>query len=138
MRSIRPISKIAVFGVVVGTTGFAAVAAATGSAAAARGPAPCATVRVVATPELNTQGGSEETIRNQITSCARRTEVVQVKQKLSLPGAFSGSFQLPAGGTVVITQQIPYVCCGTYDATDRVLSAAGRLLHMARASWTFA
>jgi len=138
MRSMRLMSKIAVVGVIVGTTGVAAVTSATGSVAAARAPAPCARVRVVATPELNTQAGSDETIRNQITSCARRTEVVLVRQKLSLPGAFSGSFQLPAGRTVEIIQQIPHVCCGTYDATDRVLSAAGRLLHTARASWTFA
>jgi hypothetical protein len=138
MPSIPLVSKIAIVGVLVATTGFAAVVAASGSVAAPHAPAPCATVKVIATPSLNTQAGSEETIRNQIRSCAHRPEVVQVRQRLSLPGAFSGSFDLPAGETVEIIQHIPYVCCGTYNATDRVLSAAGRLLHTARTSWIFA
>ena len=138
MRSIPLVSKIAIVGVLVATTGFAAVVAASGSAAAPHAPAACATVRVVATPNLNTQAGSKETIRNQIRSCAHRPEVVQIRQRLSLPGAFSGSFELPAGETVEITQHIPYVCCGTYYATDRLFSAAGRLLRTARTSWTFA
>jgi hypothetical protein len=138
MRSIGLISKITIVGVLVATTAFIGVSAVMGSAAPARAAAPCARVRVVAAPQLNTQAGSVETIRNVITSCASRAEVVQLRQKLSLPGAFSGSFQLPVRQSVEITQQIPYVCCGTYFATDRMYSTSGRLLHTARTSWTFA
>jgi hypothetical protein len=138
MRSIGLISKVAIVGALVAGTAFIGVTASMGSSAAARPPAPCARVRVVAAPQLNTQAGSVETIRNVITSCASKSEVVQIKQRLSLPGAFSGSFQLPPRQTVEITQQIPYVCCGTYFATDRMYSTIGRLLHTARTSWIFA
>jgi hypothetical protein len=95
-------------------TRHAGVSAVMGSVAPARTAAPCARIRVVAAPQL------------------------QLRQKLSLRGAFSGTFQLPARQTVGITQQIPYVCCGTYYATDRMYSASGRLLHTARTNWTFA
>ena len=138
MRSIGLMSRIAMAGVFVVIMGFAAVVTAAGSVAAAHGPTVCATVRVVARPNLNTQAGSDETIRNEIRSCAHKPEVVQIKQRLSLSGAFSGNFELSPGGTVEITQHIPYVCCGTYYATDRVFSTTGRLLHTARTSWTFA
>jgi hypothetical protein len=138
MRSIALLIKIAIIGAFVATSVFAGVAASTSSVASAKGPTACARIRVVARPILNTQAGSDETIRNDVTSCAHKPEVVQVRQRLSLPGAFSGNFVLPPGQTVEITQHIPYVCCGTYFATDRVLSATGRLLHRAQASWTFA
>jgi hypothetical protein len=138
MPSMGLISRIAIVGVQVATTAFIGVSAVMGSVAPAPAAAPCATVKVVAAPQLNTQAGSVETIRNVITSCASRSEVVQLRQRLSLPGAFSGTFQLPAKQSVEITQQIPYVCCGTYYVTDRMYSANGRLLHTTRASWTFA
>ena len=138
MPSMGLISKIAIVGALVAATAFIGVSTVMGSVAPARAAAPCAKVQVVAAPQLNTQAGSVETIRNVITSCASRSEVVQLRQRLSLPGAFSGSFQLPAKQSVEITQQIPYVCCGTYYVTDRMYSASGRLLRTIRACWTFA
>jgi hypothetical protein len=139
MRPTGLLGKIMIVGLLVGTTGLAGgvVAAAHVTATAASG---CAKVTVVAKPKLNTQAGSTETIQNQITSCASKTEVVQVKQKLpaQLTGVFNGTFTLAAGQTVDITQHVPYVCCGTYHATDQVFSASGQLLATARGSWTFA
>ena len=137
MRPTGLIGKIIIVGLLVASAGLAGgvVAAAHVTATA---PAGCAKVTVVAKPKLNTQAGSTETIRNQITSCAAKAEVVRVKQKLTLPGAFSGTFTLSAGQTVEVTQHIKYVCCGTYHATDQVFSTSGQLLAMARASWTFA
>lgn len=137
MRPTGLIGKIMVVGLLVASTGLAGgvVAAAHVTATA---PAGCAKAIVVAKPKLNTQAGSTETIQNQITSCAAKAEVVRVKQKLGLPGAFNGTFTLPAGQSVAITQHIPYRCCGTFPVTDQVLSTSGRLLATARASWTFA
>ncbi len=137
MRPTGPMSKIVIAGLVAGSTGLAGAVAASAHVTAAA-PAACAKAAVVAKPKLNTQAGSTETIRDQITSCAAKTEVVQVRQKLTLAGAFSGTFTLSAGQTVEITQHIPYRCCGTFHATDRVYSASGQLLATARGSWTFA
>jgi len=137
MRPTGLIGKIMIVGLLAGSTGLAGgvVAAAHVIATA---PAGCAKATVVAKPKLNTQAGSTETIQNQITSCATKTEVVQVKQKLTITGAFSGTFTLSAGQTVEITQHIPYRCCGTFNATDRVYTTSGQLLATARGSWTFA
>lgn len=138
MRMPGPLVKIMVVGLLVGATGLAGGVVAAAHVSAAPHSAACAKAMVVAKPKLNTQAGSTETIRNQITSCASKPEVVRVKQKLTITGAFSGSFTLPAGQTVEITQHIPYRCCGTFSATDRVSSTSGKLLGTARASWTFA
>jgi hypothetical protein len=139
MRPTGFIGKIMIVGLLVASTGLAGgvVAAAHVSATA---PSGCAKATVVAKPKLNTQAGSTETIKNQITNCTDKTEVVQVKQKLSptLTGGFSGTFTLPAKQTLEVTQPIPYVCCGTYHATDQVFSTSGQLLATARGSWTFA
>ena len=137
MRPTGLIGKIMIVGLLVASAGLAggvvAAAHVTGTA-----PAGCATATVIAKPKLNTQAGSTEAIQNQIASCATRTEVVQVKQKLTITGAFSGTFTLSAGQTVEITQHIPYRCCGTFHATDRVYTTSGQLLATARGSWTFA
>lgn len=130
--------KIMVVGLLIGSTALAGGVAAAAHVAAAAQPAACAKATVVAKPKLNTQAGSNETIRNQITSCASKAEAVQVKQKLTVTGAFSGTFTVSVGETVEITQHIPYRCCGTYYVTDRVYSTSGTLLATARASWTFA
>ena len=137
MRPIGPMSKIIIAGLVAGSTGLAGAVAASAHVTAAA-PAACVKASVVAKPKLNTQAGSDETIQNQITSCAAKAEVVQVRQKLTIAGAFSGTFTLFPGQTVEITQHIPYRCCGTFHATDRVNSASGQLLATARGSWTFA
>ena len=124
--------------------GFAVAATLAGPALAAAPPgavpasAACAKVSVSATPKLNTQAGRTETLRTTVTSCAAKIETVRIRQRLSLPGAFSGTFVLPRGTSVDITQHIPYRCCGSYDVTDRVYSGSGRLLDTARAGWTFA
>jgi len=138
MGTIGLMTRIAIVGVLAGSLGLAAGVAASGSVAAAHSSGACATVKVVATPKLNTQAGSTETIQNQVKSCAHALETVQIRQSLSLPGAFNGTFQLAAGRTVVITQQIPYVCCGTYYVTVRVFSTTGQRLDSAQTSWTFA
>ena len=137
MRPTGLIGKIMIVGLLVGSTGLAGgvVAAAHVTATA---PAGCAKATVIAKPKLNTQAGSTEAIQNETASCATRTEVVQVKQKLTISGAFSGTFTLSAGQTVEITQHIPYRCCGTFHATDRVYTTSGQLLATARGSWTFA
>jgi hypothetical protein len=137
MRPTGLIGKIMIIGLLVASTGLAGgvVAAAHVTATASSG---CAKATVVAKPKLNTQAGSTEAIQNQVTNCTTKTEVVRVKQKLQLPGAFSGTFTLPAGQTVGITQHIPYVCCGTFQVTDQVFSPSGQLLATARGSWTFA
>ena len=137
MRPTGPITKIMIAGLLAGSTGLAGAVAASAHVTAAA-PAACARAAVVAKPKLNTQAGSTETIQNQITSCAAKTEVVQVRQKLTIAGAFSGTFTLAAGQTVEITQHIPYRCCGTFHATDRVSSTSGQLLATAKGSWTFA
>ena len=82
MRPTGLIGKIMIIGLLVGSTGLAGgvVAAAHVTATASAG---CAKAAVVAKPKLNTQAGSTETIQNQITNCTAKTEVVQVKQKLS-------------------------------------------------------
>jgi hypothetical protein len=139
MRPTALIGKIMIIGLLVGSTGLAGgmVAAAHVTATA---PSGCAQAAVVAKPKLNTQAGSTETVQNQITNCTAKTEVVQVKQKLSaqLTGVFNGTFTLAAHQTVEITQHIPYVCCGMYHATDQVFSASGQLLATGRGDWTFA
>jgi len=119
----------------------AALAGSVASAApgrAATAAAACAKASVRATPKLNTQAGSTETLTSTITNCAAKSELIRVEQKLSLPGAFSGSFWLPGGRSDTITQHVPYRCCGTYYVTDRAYSRSGKLLSTSRASWTFA
>lgn len=138
MRTIELMTRIAIVGVLAGSLGLAAGVAASGSVAAPHSSAACVSVKVTATPQLNTQAGSNETIQNQIRSCAHALETVQVRQSLSLPGAFDGTFQLAPGRTAEITQQIPYVCCGTYYVTVRVFSSSGQRLKSAQTSWTFA
>jgi hypothetical protein len=139
MRSTGLLGKIMIVGLLIGSTGLAGgvVAAAHVTATA---PAGCAKAAVVAKPHLNTQDGSTEAVQNRIKNCTAKTEVVRVKQKLSaqLTGVFNGTFTLAAGQAVDITQHIPYVCCGTYHATDQVFSTSGQLLATARGGWTFA
>lgn len=131
--------KIMLVGLLVGATGLAGGVVAAAHVSAASQAAACAKVMVVAKPKLNTQAGSTETIKNQITSCASKPEVVQVKQKLRASGVpLNRSFTLSAGETVTITQHIKYVCCGAHSVTDRVLSTSGKRLARDRASWTFA
>jgi hypothetical protein len=127
--------------------GAVVVAALGGTAAAAAGGAPasrphastqCVKVSVTAKPTLNTQAGSTEKLRTSITSCASAFETVRLRQQLSIRGAFNGNIQLYRHETVQIIQNIPYMCCDSHTVTDRAYSQSGKLLAMAKASWTFA
>jgi len=116
----------------------AAAAAAGGHASGSRAPAPCVKVSVTAKPTLNTQAGSTETLRTTITSCASAFETVRLRQQLPIRGTINGNIQLYRHESVEITQNIPYMCCGSFTVTDRAYSQSGRLLATAKASWTFA
>src|SRR5262245_52863651 len=100
-------------------SGAVAVAIAGAPASGSRAAAPCVKVSVTAKPRLNTQAGSTETVRSTITSCASTFETVRLRQQLSIRGAFNGTIELYRHETVEITQNIPYMCCGSFHVIDR-------------------
>ena len=123
--------------VALGGAGAAADASG-GHAGAPPAPLVCAKVIVTATPKLNTQAGSTETLRTTIKSCAPKFEVIKLRQRMSIRGVVSATVQLFRHEKVEITQNIKYRCCGTFTVTDRALSNSGKLLSKAKATWTFA
>ena len=103
----------------------------------------CATVKVRATPQLNT-AMIPETITSKVTSCATATETVKLVQHISGPTAASvpmdktWTITLSPGQTVKKIRHFPYSCCGSYTVTDTVSTTGGQQLAKAGSSFTFA
>jgi hypothetical protein len=103
----------------------------------------CATVKVRATPQLNT-AMVPETITSKVTSCATATETVKLAQHISGPHAASApmdktwTITLSPGQTVKKVRHFPYSCCGSYTVTDTVTTTGGHQLAKAGSSFTFA
>jgi hypothetical protein len=117
----------------------AAQAAGTHSHAATQ----CATVKVKATPNINT-AMVPETITSKVTSCATITETVKLVQHISGPRAANAlmnktwTITLSPGQTVKKVRHFPYSCCGSYTVTDTVTTTGGHQLAKAGSSFTFA
>jgi hypothetical protein len=102
----------------------------------------CATVKVKATPNLNT-AMVPETITSKVTSCATTTETVKLVQHISGPQAAAPmdktwTITLSPGQTVKKVRHFPYSCCGSYTVTDTVTTTGGHQLAKAGSSFTFA
>jgi len=103
----------------------------------------CATVKVRATPALNT-AMIPETITSKVTSCATASETVKLVQHISGPSAASvpmnkiWTITLSPGQTVKKVRSFPYACCGSYTVTDTVTTISGHKLAKASSNFTFA
>ena len=103
----------------------------------------CATVKVRATPQLNT-AMIPETITSKVTSCATATETVKLVQHISGPSAANvpmdktWTITLSPGQTVKKVRTFPYACCGSYTVTDTVTTTSGQKLAKASSNFTFA
>jgi hypothetical protein len=142
MRIGTLVTKAALVAVVAVTSaGVAGAAQAAGTHG--RSASLCATVKVKATPGLNT-AMIPETIKSTVANCSSATETVTLTQKISGPfgpvryGTKSWTLTLAAGQTVVKTRSKPYACCGSYTVADQVLSSTGTVLAKGRSSFTFA
>ena len=128
-----------VIAVAVVPTAIAGAAQAAGGHVAAE----CATVKVRATPQLNT-AMIPETITSKVTSCATAAETVKLVQHISGPSAArvpmdkTWTITLSPGQTVKKVRTFPYACCGSYTVTDTVTTTSGQKLAKASSNFTFA
>jgi len=104
----------------------------------------CATVKVRATPQLNT-AMIPETITSKVTSCATANETVKLVQHISGPSAAASvpmdktwTITLSPGQTVKKVRSFPYSCCGSYTVTDTVKTTSGQKLAKGSSNFTFA
>ena len=103
----------------------------------------CATVKVRATPKINTAMVAE-TITSTVTSCATATETVTLTQHISGPTRANAptdktwSITLSPGQSVTKVRHFPYACCGSYHVSDKVASSTGTRLANAGTGFTFA
>jgi hypothetical protein len=138
-RTLLQRSALVIAVAVVPTAIAGAAQAAGGHAAATK----CATVKVRATPQLNT-AMVPETITSKVTSCATATETVKLVQHISGPSAASmpmdktWTITLSPGQTVKKVRSFPYSCCGSYTVTDTVTTTSGHKLAKASSNFTFA
>jgi hypothetical protein len=131
---------------VVAAASCGAAGAAQAAAGHARGAAvasDCATVKVKATPSLNT-AMIPETIKTTVANCSTATETVLLTQTIKgpfvkqAPGSKTWTITLAAGQTVVKVRHVPYTCCGSYVVRDTVSTSAGQVLGTSKSSFTFA
>jgi len=139
---LRTLTRTAMVAVVAAAS-FGAAAAAQAAAGHARTASDCATVKVKATPSLNT-AMVPETIKSTLANCSTSAETVVLTQNVRGPfvkqGVLSKSWTitLAAGQTLVKVRYYGYVCCGTEYVKDTVSSTAGQVLGTSKSSWTFA
>jgi hypothetical protein len=85
-----------------------------------------------------------ETIKSTVTNCSSATETVTLTQTVTGPfapdtlGTKSWTLTLAPGQHMTKTRFKPYMCCGTYNAVDKVLGSGGTVLAKSKASFTFA
>lgn len=144
MRISTLIQRSTLMAAVVVASGVLAGTAQAAPSHPASAAAQCAKVTVKATPKLNTSM-IPETIKSKVTSCATAQETVTLSQKVTIagadlrtPSAKTWTITLAPGQTVTKTRSYPYTCCGSYQATDKVLGSGGQVLSKASATWTFA
>jgi hypothetical protein len=104
--------------------------------------AKCAKLGVRATPAVNAQSVPDETIKSKVTNCSSATETVTLTQAIAGPSATRSAMAvkrwtitLSPGRTVVKTRFFPYMCCGTFNVTDKVLTKSGTQLAQAATSF---
>ena len=140
MRARTPLSRFVLVAALIAVPCAAAVSA----PAAASSLSECATVKLTARPSVNT-AMIPETLKSTVTSCAAATETVRLVQHISLPFDHARrvtdktyTITLSPGQGVTKVRHVPYVCCGSYNVTDKVTTTSGTQLAKATATFTFA
>jgi hypothetical protein len=140
MRVRTPLSRFVLIAALVAVACVAALSA----PVAASPQSECATVKLTARPSVNT-AMIPETLKSTVTSCASATETVRLVQHISAPFDRAPrvtdktyTITLSPGMSATKVRHVPYVCCGSYNVTDRVDTTTGTQLAKATATFTFA